>query len=428
MTSPWRLRIPPAVVSVTAGVGIAAVATYVFLIAAARAVPPEEYAAFSVFWVVLITLSLGLFVPLEQETARRAALLASRSRGTAGLRVASVRFAAFATVLVAVLVVAGLPVLRPLLDDDTGLLVLLVLGCAAYGVQFTYRGLLSPSGQFTAYGAMVGAEGLLRCLAALGLLVVGVGAPAWYGGAMVAAVPASILVGLAVAGRRRVPRPAPAPSPDVSATTMAASTGRLVAAAVFAQLLLNGGVLVAKGFAPPGEAVLAGHLLATITITRVPVFLLQPLQTSLLPRIAAASSAADPAALHSMIRRLASAVGLISAAGVVGAAIAGPWVVGLLFGAEFALSRGLTTLLAAGVCAFMVALCSSDITVALGGHTRAVVAWGLGVAVAVVVVLAVPDLGLRATLPLLAGATVAALVLVPLLYRSVWAGTPGDRT
>ena len=91
----------------------------------------------------------------------------------------------------------------------------------------------------------------------------------------------------------------------------------------------------------------------------------------------------------------------------------GPQAVRLVFGAEYDISRGAATLVALGVAAYLVASVSNDVAVALGEHLRLGLAWATGIASACLVAALVPDLVLRATLPLLVGSVVAAAVLLP---------------
>ena len=68
----WRRAAGP-LIRLLGGVGAAALATYVYLIVVARAVGPAEYAAFSAFWAVVVIIGTGVYLPVEQESARRGA-------------------------------------------------------------------------------------------------------------------------------------------------------------------------------------------------------------------------------------------------------------------------------------------------------------------------------------------------------------------
>jgi hypothetical protein len=70
------------------------------------------------------------------------------------------------------------------------------------------------------------------------------------------------------------------------------------------------------------------------------------------------------------------------------------------------------TLLGLGTGTFMLAVAASDVTVSLGGHRQMATAWVVGLAAATLSVIPLPDLLLRATVPLIVGSTVVALVLL----------------
>ena len=67
--------------SLTFGLLLDGVASYVFLSAAGRDLGPDKFAIVSVLWVVLFLVGNGLFIPVEQELSRSISARAARGTG-----------------------------------------------------------------------------------------------------------------------------------------------------------------------------------------------------------------------------------------------------------------------------------------------------------------------------------------------------------
>jgi O-antigen/teichoic acid export membrane protein len=252
---------------------------------------------------------------------------------------------------------------------------------------------------------VLGVEALLRVVLVVGLVVSvtpGVGLLATVVGA---AALGSALVGLlgARGGGLRV---------DGGALALLRSMGVLITGAAALQTLLYGGLLVARVLAPAGQEVVAGQLLAAITVTRIPVFLFQSLQALVVPRIAERARHGDAAALLVAVRRLLVFVGALGVATALGSAAIGPVAVGLMFGEGYVVSHSVMGLLGLGTGVFMFAVALSDINVALGGHRLMASAWVVGLLAAVLSVFLLSDFILQVTVPLVVGSAVAAGLLV----------------
>jgi O-antigen/teichoic acid export membrane protein len=170
-------------------------------------------------------------------------------------------------------------------------------------------------------------------------------------------------------------------------------------------------VLVARVLAPAGQEAAAGQLLAAITVTRIPVFVFQSLEALVVPRIAELAVRGDVRQLVLALRRLVALVGALAVLAAAGSAVAGPALVSLMFGPEYAVTHGTMALLGGGTAVFMLAVAASDITVSLGGHTRMASAWVAGLATGALSLLFLSDFILQVTLPLLVGSAVAAVLL-----------------
>jgi O-antigen/teichoic acid export membrane protein len=110
-------------------------------------------------------------------------------------------------------------------------------------------------------------------------------------------------------------------------------------------------------------------------IARVPLFLFQGVQAVLLPGLAAALAAGDPQGFRIKLRGVFTATGAVALAGLLGAAVAGPWLLGLLFGSEFGLGRIHIVVLAAATGVYMLAQVCQAGLVALGRHKDNAQSW-----------------------------------------------------
>lgn len=395
-------------------VGLAAVASgvgsYVLLIVVSQNSSAESYAHFAIFWSLTVTIGLGFYYPLEQETAREVAGSPRDSRG------ALARFA-FGSGGILTLV-AGLGALLLLTPPGVGyigdstLAFALIASFVAYAVQFPLRGLLSGSGKTSAYSGVIAVEGVLRV--ALPLLLIAIGLTSTFAFAMVVGVAALLAVVPALISRDRswLLRGQAVPQLYLS------RVGRLVIAAFSIQLLLNSGVLLTGLFASAGEAALAGQILACLSIARIPVFGYQVLQILYLPKLAAHWKSNDRRDVRQV---LSVALGAAIGAGVLiigGMALLGQWAIGLLFDASLVLSQGGIVLVSLGVALFIPALVASDGALAIGRHTLVLRSWLIAVACAALPAIFIEDTLTRVATPLIIGSLVAFVLLVAGIFRA----------
>jgi O-antigen/teichoic acid export membrane protein len=183
-----------------------------------------------------------------------------------------------------------------------------------------------------------------------------------------------------------------------------AAVAPLLLGSVCAQLLLNGIPVIIPAMATnPAEATAAGQLLAAFTLSRIPLFLVVPLQSALLPMLTGALHDGDRAKLVRMMRLLALGLLGLGVAAVGIGYLAGPWLVGLIFGPEYVLGGWHVALLALGVAAYIVLVLVTQVLVASVRHRLVAWSWLSGLLVAALVLAVVPDLLLRAELAFLLG-------------------------
>jgi O-antigen/teichoic acid export membrane protein len=118
----------------------------------------------------------------------------------------------------------------------------------------------------------------------------------------------------------------------------------------------------------------------------------------------------DRATLPRLVRHLALGILALGAVALGVGFLAGPWLVGLVFGPEYVLPGGHVALLAVGVSAYIGLVLVTQVLVASVRHRLVAWSWLSGLVVAAVTLAIVPDLLLRAELAFLLGAAAAWLV------------------
>lgn len=409
-----RLRaanpLPAGTFSVGVGLLVNGIGAYAFLALAGRGLGASAFAPLSVMWAVTFFAAPGVFLPLEQEVSRAVASRRARDVGAAPV----VRHAALVglVILLAVVVVtaASLPwSYDALFDEQAALVIGFVLSIVGYAVAHPVRGLLSGHGRFTAYSLYFGVEGLGRMAAAFVLFVLGVTTAGPYG-LLLGVVP---FLGVAAALAR--PRGLVEPGPPSRAGEVSASLGALLAASILTAGLLNAGPIAIELLAAEHESDEAGRFLAGLVIARVPLFLFQAVQASLLPRLAHLAGGRRWLEFRDALRRLLTVVGAIGAAATLGAWAIGPEVVTLLFGPDYELGHRDFALLALSSAAFMAAVALGQALIALSSQAHLALAWAGGVATFAVVTALGNDLYLRVELGLVTGTGAVALLLGVLL-------------
>jgi O-antigen/teichoic acid export membrane protein len=400
--------------SVALGLIIAGLAQYGFLAIAARALGASRYAPLANFWALLFICGPGLFLPLEQEVGR--ALSARRVLGQGGRPLvarAALAGGALAMLVSAVTVGASGAISSRLFHGDTLLVWAFVAGLVAYCLEHLTRGTLAGNGRFRPYGALLGVEGVLRVVLCTALALLGAAVAGLFGFSLVVA--SYVAVFAAVAGRSGLLRP----GPPASWRELSRALRYLLVSSVATQFLLSIGTIAVQLLATPSQEAAAGKFLNARVLAYVPIFLLQALQASLLPKLSALATAGRHAEFRRLLAVLLLLVGGVGLAAVVGFAALGPLAGHLLFGGGFELGHLDYALLAASCAGFMLAQVLNQTIVSLSGYPRATAGWVTGTVVFVVATLAGSQLFLRVEVALLlasaATVTVMVVLLLPLL-------------
>jgi O-antigen/teichoic acid export membrane protein len=396
--------------------------TYVFLGIVSRgvaALAPDAasgdaaFDMFSVFWSVALVVGFGLFLPVEQELARLGAHGHDvRSAVRSALRLSSVVALAGVVVVAAaspLLLAAGMPV---------GLVVAYALVAPVSALQFSARGAMVARGDVPAYSRVLLADSGLRVVLALAVLLLLTltdlpDAVSWFAAALLAAIGlAHVPVLLRLRSRPADPARAAAPHAAAVDPTLVAVEGAVVdeaagsgsvsasaepagravgagirraylallGAGICAQLLLNAGpVVIAALDRTVGTA---GAFQATFSVARVPLFMLVPLQGLIVPPLVAYVRRGETAALIRRMSLLAAAIAGVGVVAGVVAALAGPWVITLVFGAGRSLPALDVGILVLGVFAHVGLVIGTQALIATDRHRDSSLAWVIALAAA----------------------------------------------
>src|SRR5918998_1415044 len=403
-----RNPLPTGTAAVGVGLMVAGISAYGFLVLADKALSKAEYSPLAALWSLVFLAGPGLFLPLEQEISR--ALAERRARNQGGLpvvrRAATIGVGLGLGVFVLLIATARLSV-DHLFDGQILLLVGLALGLAGALAGHLTRGCLSGSGQFRGYSAYLGADGFIRVLGAAACILIGVNTAGPFGVAVgiagLLAVPVALLVQRAEVG---------------------SALGLLLVSSICAFAIMNIGPVVVKLLADESQNEAAGRFVNGVIVARIPLFLFQAVQASLLPKLSALAHSGHLGDFRGGLKRLLIAVGGLALVGSIGGALLGPFVVEIMFPGSDLGSRTMG-LLAAGAGLYMLAMACAQALIALGGHADQTVGWTLGLSTLLLTAwLVSDDLFLRVELGVLVGSAVVFVAMGAMLLRRLAAAGP----
>lgn len=404
------------------GLAVQAGTSYLTLIVAGRMLGAAAFAGISVLYVLVSSLATGMFLPFEQEIARRR----GHERGSGTFDPALVRravtvslAAALALCLVAL---AAYPVSLRLLGGSGNLLAALCVGLPGYACCFVSRGVFAGTGELGRYGLQLGVEGSFRLAAVLGLALAGphsVAAVGWLFG-----VAPWIALVVSFAGRKsHLPA---ATVPIARGGPLLSALGLLLISSLAAQLLVNAGPVIIQLLATPAERARAGAFLAALVVVRIPVFLFTAVQPSFLPAMAKHAAKDRKSDFVRLTRRVLTVCLVLTVVSTVVATALGPMLIRLLFG--FREGVGVVTFLAMGVSVglYLAAMILAQALLGRGKHAWTTVGWLLGL-VAMIAGTALPGSAVgRATTGFLLGAVAAASAYAVLLAAALRRWGSGD--
>jgi O-antigen/teichoic acid export membrane protein len=418
-TSSWRRRrfaaIPEGTGSVAVGLAVLGGASYAFLVISARALGPEEYGALSVLWAMVFTLAVGVFLPWEQEITRTLAAgrVVGEGTGTVYRRTVGAG-AVVALVLIGVCILAWPVYGDRLFRGEFMLLVGLAIAIVGYFAANVAKGTLAGTGDFGRYGLYLGGEGTIRLAICLLCVALGVQLAGPFGLAlgiapMLAVVPSFI-------GRSAVTHH----GPPVGWRALTTALGGLLAGSLLAQVLINAPALLMQLLVEDERTAEVGVFTVALIAARVPLFLFQAVQATLLPKLSSLAASARFEEFRSVMQRLTIGVTILAVAAVVGAFTVGPTAVSAVFGPDYDVSARTLGMLALGSAAYILAIALAQAIIALGGARRVAVGWATGVVTLLVVTALGQDTPARIEWGYVVG-TITAVVAMALMMRHLLA-------
>lgn len=350
------------------GTLVAALAAYLFQLIAGRVLGPEAFAPITVLWTVQFLVVTIVFLPMEQLTIRR---LSATDPDAAPWRLF------IGVIVVAVIVSTGFAALTldRLLDGEPVYLIVVAFLIAAYGGFALARGLLAGHRRYKEYGLTTMSESLLRLIAAIALLVIGVGSVglAW-----------TLVVGALVVWMWRPFAHEVARGAAVTGRGTGLDLGTFVAANAASQTIVAAGPLVVGALrASPAEV---SVFFETFLLFRAPLSVAYSLIARILPPFTRFVESGDTRTIRTWAMRLGALGGALGILGFFTGKAVGADVVALLLGSEFRPTTTLAAYAAAGIAIATVALFAQQILIAMRTTGRLAVAWMTGLAVAAITV------------------------------------------
>ena len=433
----------------SAGIGVTGLVTYAYFSLASYGLSAADYGGITLLWTSVFFVVSVLYRPVEQLLSRTIADRDAHGRtGSSHLRVAATIQLCFGVLFLVAVLLLREPVQEGLFGGSSALYWVLVVAVLAYAASYFARGFLAGHRHFALYGGLVLMEAVSRCLFALAV-VLGLAAGQTVVALGLAAAPLVSLIVVPFALGRRVrstrgrstvaaarvedagpvegivalepAAPAePSAAPPATETEFTMARGGGFAAAVLLimvaeQTFLNAGPLLVKATEGAAGTAIAGFVFNALLIARAPLQLFQAVQTSILPHLTGLFASGDADPFRRSVNATLLAVGAFGAAVALGMLLFGPWVMGLLFGGDFAYGRLGLVLVAGGMGLYLAAATLNQAALARGQAAQAAVCW-VASAAAFVVFLLVPSFEDR-VLQVEAGFAGAALVLCALLLR-----------
>lgn len=426
-----------------------------FLVVVGHATSVTSAAALSALYLIGNVAGPGLFAGLEQETSRVVSGgLAAGVDPRVGLRRAGVVGVGLGAVAVVVLLALAPLLVARSFAGHAGLLLWLLVGVVGSAEVYLVRGILGGTRRFRAYAVTLAVEGLARllpCLAVAGLGVTNVNVYGliFAGGTAFAAVaaypwlrpgrshltPASgdSAVGETAAGDSAVGETAVGETAETTPQELveaghelraiARGVGLLGVATLLAQLVANLAPLVVTGrmLGSPADELAAVAFAFAFVLTRAPLLAFSPIQALLLPRLTSAVVRGQLDQVRREVRLGLLGAALVGCGGALAAAVAGPWAVATLFGAERPPSSLVMGMLGLSTALLVVVQLLQPVLVALGRHRSVTMAWIVGTAVLVgLLVLPGPAITVAVIAQVTASATVVLVCALGLvdLFRA----------
>ncbi|MFN3601024.1 MAG: polysaccharide biosynthesis protein [Dietzia sp.] len=393
----------------------AAASGYLVMLVAGRALGPADYPLFATYWGAFFALG-GVANGLMQEATRavRSAQVGSTPDATpvapapgTGGRVRLLPAGLMLGLALAAAVAVSAPVWPALgLPTFSGVgVAVMAVGILGFSLQAATAGALSGTERWGLYAVLLTVDAALR------LLVAGV---AWRLGdaglgfalaTVAGTVTWALMITLSPATREALAR-----ALDVGRRRFWRNTASaMLASAGTATLVVGFPVLVTATVRESDPAPLVGAVILAITLTRAPLLVpLTSFQSAIIVYFVQRRELGP--------RALTGPLGLVTAVGMVGAGAAwlvGPWLIRVLFGAEFELPGVVLAALTAASVGTAALMVTGNAALAFDRHLLYNVGWWVAVLAALVLLVSVPGpLDIRSAIALLAGPGIGVAVHV----------------
>ena len=402
----------------------AAASGYLVMLIAGRALGPADYPMFATYWGAFFALC-GVANGLMQEATRAVRSARQIAAGPASLPPTGRRVRLLPAGLVlglalAALVVVSTPVWTPVgLPTFSGAgVVIMAFGVLGFSLQAATAGALSGTEKWGLYAVLLTVDAALR------LAVAGI---AWWLGdaglgfavaTVAGAVTWALLIALSPATRAAL-----ASAVDVGRGRFWRNTGTAMFASAGTSALVTGFPLFVTATARPTDpAPLVGAVILAITLTRAPLLVpLTSFQSAIIVFFVERRSR-GPRALGLPL----AAVTGVGALGAGAAWLIGPWLIRVLFGAEFELSGAVLAALTAASVGTAALMVTGNAALAFDRHLLYNAGWWVAVVAAAALLVVVPGaLDVRAAIALLAGPGLGVLLHVAGLVVVATSGRSG---
>jgi len=386
----------------------AAVVTIVVTVVAARALDHASYTHFLVYWSLLFG-CFQVLTGLQNEGVRAVSSAkvdtdVQAPRSTAMVIAMTLILAG----VIALVLLAVAPWWAPRVSVNVVVVVISVIVIVSYGCHLTLGGILAGRRQWGTMAALSAAEPTVRIVL---IVAVALLAPNLSALQLAAALPAlTWLLFVLVVPRGRSAYLARG---DIPLKTLLANGAWAMLAAAASAVLVNGFpaiVQAALGNSTPDTA----SLLLGVQLTRAP--LMMPLAAFQGVAIAG-FVASKQGRMRALVKPFGAVIGL-SALLAVAAALLGPWIMRLLYGPQYVLSRAMLGGLTFAAMSIALLTLAGSATIAIGEHKAFLAGWLVGAAATVALLFGLPLAGgVRVIVAILVG-PLAGVVVHLLAIRS----------
>ena len=411
-----KAPLPEGTIPVGIGLFIAGITAYAFFKVGQLALGKEDFKPIVALWFTTFALVPGFLLPVEQELGRALAHRRALNHGGKPVIQKMLPLAGGLTSLLIVATLVASPWLtRDMFEGYWSVTVALIITVFAFAPMHIARGIASGSGRFTAYGLILGIDGATRiisCVVLWQLNITSVGAYAM-------AVALSPIVAVLFVSARGDMKTHDGPPAEFSELTPNLSW--LLLGSVMAAALVNAGPIGVDVLANASDAEKVTAFGNGVLLSRIPLFLFQAVQASLLPRLARLAAKGNLDEFVQGLSLLLKIVVAVALLGTVGSYVLGPWALDIMY--DGGLDRSTLTLLALASGMYMLCIAIAQAVIALRGHRWVAIGWVSAVATFMLLTaVSSNDLFLRVEIGLVGGSTAALIVFSLALKSRIAAG------